>query len=191
MKRLAYLVLMLLPPLAYAHDEDIPINDTSELLKWCKTETEDYYLAKGITPYNWTASWREEGNTLLVKGRVRVESEDVSIECRISTGAKKQYMVFEIKNEGLISHPFSAYAHDEDIPVNNASELLEWCKAETENYFVTKGMTPSNWSASWREQGNTLLVNGRWRIELEDVPVVCHIVRGAKRKYAVYEIKNK
>ena len=191
MKRIACLVLMLLPFTTYAHDQDLFINDTSDLLQWCKAETEDHYVAKGVTPYNWTASWREQGNTLLVKGNVRVESNEVSIECRITKGAKKQHMVYEIRSESLISHPFSSEAHDQDIPVNSASELLEWCKAETEDHYVTTGATPYNWSASAREQGNTLLVNGRWRVELDDVPVECRIAKGAKRKNAVYEIKNK
>lgn len=75
-----------------------------------------------------------------------------------------------------------------DEPINDAAELRDWCKAESEAEFVAKDVTPYNWSASRWQDGNILLVKGYWRIESDDVMVECRIVKGARRKYAVYEV---
>lgn len=84
-----------------------------------------------------------------------------------------------------------AYAHEEeDEPIENASELRTWCKEESEAYFVAEGVTPYNWSASWREEGNTLIVEGEWRVGREQIPVTCRVMKGARKKSAVYEIKR-
>lgn len=85
----------------------------------------------------------------------------------------------------------SAFAHDEDVPINNTKELKDWCKKESENYFVSKEKTPYNWTASWRTKGNMLIVEGKWRVNREDIVVKCKIAKGAERKFAIYELINK
>lgn len=83
------------------------------------------------------------------------------------------------------------HAHGEDVIIEYSHELLEWCKTETEGYYVANGITPYNWSASWWEKGNTLFVKGHWLIENEHVAVGCRVAKGAKRKYAIFEFSDK
>lgn len=97
MKHGLWFILLLWSFIINAHEDDEPINYSSELLEWCQAESEAYYVAKNITPYNWSASWWEVGNIFYVKGYLLVNRERVDIECRIAKGAKKKYAVFEIK----------------------------------------------------------------------------------------------
>ena len=88
-----------------AHDhragEQREIRQASELLPWCKAEAEARYVAKNITPYQWTASHYEDGNMLRVEGRLRVHGDDVSVRCRIARGAREQYATIEIDDPEL------------------------------------------------------------------------------------------
>jgi hypothetical protein len=83
-----------------------------------------------------------------------------------------------------------ALAHDEDVPIQSASELRDWCRQETEAYFIGKGESPMNWTASYTEQGNTFHVAGKWRVSSRDVEVECRVARGARQKYASYQIHS-
>ncbi len=82
-------------------------------------------------------------------------------------------------------------AHDEDIPIHNLQELHDWCKAESEAYYVGKSIAPYNWSASSWEKGDVLFVKGRWLIKSSYITVECRVAKGARRKYAVYQIQDK
>ena len=84
-----------------------------------------------------------------------------------------------------------SYAHDDDVRINNATELKAWCKQESQNYFAAIEKVPYNWTASWWTEGNTIFAEGVWRVNGDDIVVKCRIVRGAERKYAVYELVNK
>ncbi|MBK9132060.1 MAG: hypothetical protein IPM20_10570 [Gammaproteobacteria bacterium] len=88
----------------------------------------------------------------------------------------------------LLICSIAVQADDEDVPINSGSELRDWCKAETEAHFVGTGETPYNWSASWWEEGATLIVKGSWRVRSAEVVVECRVPRHAMRKYAVYQI---
>ena len=80
--------------------------------------------------------------------------------------------------------------HDDDLPIGTSTDLRDWCKAESEAYFVAKGATPFNWTASDVERGNTLFVEGKWRIDGVYYDVHCRITRGAQRQYAVIDIET-
>jgi len=82
----------------------------------------------------------------------------------------------------------SAFAHGEDLPIETSSELRDWCRTQTREYFVDQGKTPFNWTASHRTQGNLLEVRGKWRIDGVDVMVECHVARGAKRADASFSL---
>lgn len=82
----------------------------------------------------------------------------------------------------------SDHQHDRNITIDTSSRLLEWCKAESEAHFIGTGVTPYNWSANWWEKGNVLRVKGSWLVGREHVEVNCHIAKGARKKYAVFEI---
>ena len=85
---------------------------------------------------------------------------------------------------------FSTLAHEEDAPLQTSSELRDWCRSETEAYFIGKGKTPMNWTASFTERGNTFNVIGKWRVDTVDVEVECHAARGAQRRYAKFEVHD-
>ena len=82
----------------------------------------------------------------------------------------------------------SAAAHDEEVPINNSTELRDWCKAKSEAYFIGQGKTPYNWSASDVERGNALFVDGKWRVDGEYFGVTCNVARGGQRQYAKFEV---
>jgi hypothetical protein len=69
-----------------AHAPDRPINTASELRDWCKDESEAALIAKGMSPFNWTASYSDAGNILSVKGQWRIEGAAVAVECHTARG---------------------------------------------------------------------------------------------------------
>lgn len=96
---------LLVGSLAWAGDHDYDhhrvINQASELVPWCRSETESRYIARNITPYQWTASYHERSNVLYVDGKLRVHDEDVAVRCRIARGARESYAVIEIDDATL------------------------------------------------------------------------------------------
>ena len=84
----------------------------------------------------------------------------------------------------------SAMAHHGDTPINSGSELRDWCKEESEAAFIGKGMTPYNWSASYSDQGNVLMVKGRWQVNGSYITVECRATRGAESRFAVMSVQD-
>lgn len=66
-----------------------------------------------------------------------------------------------------------------------ASELAAWCREEAEAAIVARGQTPYQWRASHHERGNMLHVEGKLRVDGEDLAVACRAARGARERYAV------
>lgn len=93
----------------------------------------------------------------------------------------------------LAAVAFAANAHEakEEKIINTATELRDWCKSETRNYYIARKSTPYNWSASWWQEGNTLHVKGSWRVEPDNVEVLCQAAKGGSRKHASYDIQIK
>ena len=89
---------------------------------------------------------------------------------------------------GLLLFCGPAIAHDDEAPIQTASELRDWCQHETGAFFVGKGQTPHNWRASYIERGNAFHVAGKWRVDSNDVEVECSVARGAQRRYANFQI---
>jgi uncharacterized membrane protein len=90
MKRMT-LALILFAASAIAHDRDAPINTASELRDWCKDESEAALIAKGNSPFNWTARYWDQGNTLMVKGQWRISGSNVAVECSVARGAQARF----------------------------------------------------------------------------------------------------
>lgn len=86
---------------AGAQDRELIINQASELVPWCKSEAEAAYIARGVTPYQWAASYHDSSNVLYVDGRLRVHGDDVQVRCRIARGARERYGAIEIDDPGL------------------------------------------------------------------------------------------
>jgi hypothetical protein len=81
-------------------------------------------------------------------------------------------------------------AHDHTRVIDQASELVPWCKAEAESRYVARNITPYQWAASYHERSNVLYVDGRLRVHGDDVAVRCRIARGAREDYATIEIDD-
>jgi hypothetical protein len=86
---------------------------------------------------------------------------------------------------------FSATAaRHEDLPINSGSELRDWCRRESEATLIGRGIAPSNWTASYWDQENVLMVKGAWRVNGSDVIVECRVGRGAEARYATMSIRE-
>lgn len=101
MKRMAAVFAFALASPAMAHDDSRVITEANELVPWCKAEAEARYVARNITPYQWTASYHERSNVLYVEGRLRVHGDDVAVRCRIARGAREAYATIEIDDPSL------------------------------------------------------------------------------------------
>jgi hypothetical protein len=89
-------ILALFAALPALGSEHRPIPQASELVPWCKAEAEATYVARNVTPYQWTASYHESGNIFYVDGKLRVHSQDVSVRCRVARGVAENYATIEI-----------------------------------------------------------------------------------------------
>lgn len=74
--------------------------------------------------------------------------------------------------------------------IDLASALVPWCRSEAEARYVALGMTPYQWRARYHDKGNALFVDGRLRVDGDDIDVRCRIARGAREEYAVIEIDD-
>ena len=98
--RAAILILcFLLPVQLLAYDGETPIKNTTELKVWCKNKSSEYYLSKGITPYNWTDAWWTEGDFLFVEGEWKVDNNKQTVTCRIRKGVAEKYATMEFINK--------------------------------------------------------------------------------------------
>lgn len=77
------------------------INNERELAGWCEQEAKHRYIARNITPYQWTSRYFERSNVLHVEGSLRVHGEDVQVRCRAARGAREQYAVIEIDDPAV------------------------------------------------------------------------------------------
>ncbi len=90
----------------------------------------------------------------------------------------------------LLALPVSAHGDgdiDEERVISLASQLAPWCRDEAEAIVIGRGGTPYQWTASYRDRGDRLQVDGRLRVDGEDVAVRCRIARGARERYASIE----
>ncbi len=90
---------------------------------------------------------------------------------------------------GLFAASANAGHHDETV-INSATELRDWCKEESEAALIGRGLTPFNWTASYWDQVNTLMVKGQWRTDSGNRIVECSVARGAQARYASMSIQE-
>ena len=89
----------------------------------------------------------------------------------------------------LVLAPLPAAAHDDSERVlATASDLRAWCEAESQARLVARALRPANWTARHHEKGNTLIVEGKWRVDGQDVAVTCRAARGAREAFASIEM---
>jgi hypothetical protein len=80
--------------------------------------------------------------------------------------------------------------HRDDMIINSGSELRDWCKDESEATLIGRGLSPFNWTASYWDQVNTLMVKGQWRTEGANLTVECSVARGAQARFATVSIQE-
>lgn len=88
--------------------------------------------------------------------------------------------------------PFpGSFAHNDidDVPINTAQDLVEWCKNEVEQRYLGQDKTPRNWRVSHVVKGNYLIARLTFNIEYADKHAECQIRKGAQRRYAVFQEK--
>jgi hypothetical protein len=72
-----------------------------DLSQWCEQEAKARYVAKNITPYQWTSRYYNRSNVLYVEGKLRADSKDVEVRCRAANGARERYATVEIDDPSL------------------------------------------------------------------------------------------
>ncbi len=70
----------------------------SELRSWCESEARTRFVAKNIPTYQWTARYVEDGNLLVVEGKIRAHGDDAPVSCRVAKGARERDAVVEISD---------------------------------------------------------------------------------------------
>jgi hypothetical protein len=90
---------------------------------------------------------------------------------------------------GLFASSAIAGHHDEMV-INSGTELRDWCKEESEATLIGRGLTPFNWTASYWDQLDTLMVKGQWRTNGANLLVECSVARGAQARFASLSIQE-
>lgn len=81
--------------------EELVFGSAGELMPWCRQEAEARYVAKGITPYQWSSTYHDRSNVLYVNGKLRANGRDVEVGCRVARHARERYAVIEIDDPTL------------------------------------------------------------------------------------------
>ncbi len=81
-----------------------------------------------------------------------------------------------------------AMAHNEDMPVTRGAELSAWCKDTAYQYFLQSTDEIYNWRHTTLRKGNLFRVEGRWRVDGDDVEVECTIRAGAEQRFATFRV---
>lgn len=89
--------LLVVAQAGWADHRDQPINTASELRDWCRSESEATFVGRGLKPYNWSASYSDEGNVLVANGQWRLGAASVGVECRVARGARAEFATMTIR----------------------------------------------------------------------------------------------
>lgn len=85
------------PLLAQQHPHhEIQFSQASELMPWCQSQAQAHFAAVGIPTYQWTASYHEQGNMLVVEGKIRANGNDVPVTCQVAKGAVESYATISV-----------------------------------------------------------------------------------------------
>lgn len=80
-------------------DEKQHVDSSAVVKVWCKKKSAYYFKERNITPYNWTASWWDEGRSIVVQGEWRVEDTTALVSCRAERGNALKHAVMTIELE--------------------------------------------------------------------------------------------
>lgn len=85
---------------------------------------------------------------------------------------------------GLAAFAAQAHRHVDEVVIASGTDLRDWCRDESEAHLIGQGKTPVNWTARHHEKANTLIVEGQWRVDGENMTVECRAARGARAEFA-------
>lgn len=92
---------------------------------------------------------------------------------------------------GLLACSSAMAGHHDETVINSGSDLEHWCKEESEATLMGRGLTPFNWTASYWDKVNTLMLKGQWRTSgTNSVVVQCSVARGAQARFASLSIQD-
>jgi hypothetical protein len=91
----------------------------------------------------------------------------------------------------LAAPAFAQVVVEEDIVIHTSTDLRDWCQRESEARLIGEGHTPTNWRARHFERGNTLMVEGAWRVDGTEMEVACRSGRGVRDEFATVEIAER
>ncbi|MCL6417356.1 hypothetical protein MIB92_16980 [Aestuariirhabdus sp. Z084] len=163
--------------------ENTVISSQSDLVRWCKSESEQFFLAQVTRPYNWTASRWQEGNILKVKGDWLVGSRHQTVYCSVLAGSIDDHAVLSILSQE-VPIDSQGFKHVMDT----ASTLSIWCKSKSAQHFLAKNLTPENWSGNTWIDGNFFQVEGSWTVDRQTYLVSCRARKGVAEKYATMNL---
>ena len=92
----------------------------------------------------------------------------------------------------LTTAPLAAVVDMDDYEkqrVESSAIVKQWCQKKSAEYFKERKITPYNWSASWWDEENSILVEGEWRVESRKALVSCRAERGTLLKHAVMTVE--
>jgi hypothetical protein len=78
-------------------EKEVLIKTPLEAQTWCKNKSIKYFAEKNKTPQGWTASWRNEGENIDIKGTWKVDGIEYIVQCRIKEGLTEKMAVITIK----------------------------------------------------------------------------------------------
>lgn len=92
---------------------------------------------------------------------------------------------------GLLAWSSVMAGHRDEMVINSGSDLEHWCKEESEATLIGRGLTPFNWTASYWDKVDTLMLKGQWRTSsTNSVVVQCSVARGAQARFATLSIQD-
>lgn len=95
-----FALMLMMSPAPVVVEGDVYVerefHNASELVSWCRDEAEARVVASGGEPYQWRASHKSQGDTLIVEGKLRVDGEDLTVRCRVARGARERYASIEM-----------------------------------------------------------------------------------------------
>jgi hypothetical protein len=75
----------------------------------------------------------------------------------------------------VIPIPVIHVHNDDEVPINDARELVEWCRNEVEQLYLARDQVPRNWCIAQTHKGNYIKM------------AACQVRKGAQRRYAIFQ----
>lgn len=82
----ALLALFMAGPVCASSKVTGKVKDSSAVREWCESRSKRHFKKEHITPYNWTASWWDEVNVIVVEGQWQLESGRALVRCEAERG---------------------------------------------------------------------------------------------------------